>query len=143
MEDYRDVPLSNFDLNKWYKRLNLQLKGIFAGNEYMSFHHSPCIIKLDDFGNIGTHWVCCWKSGPGEYDDFDSFGLPPPLEWEKELENRHITPFLRNTNQLQEITSVRCGYYCLLFLNETKRGTSYENILKMFSNDLQKNERTV
>jgi len=85
LEDYRDVPLSNFDLNKWYKRLNLQLKGIFAGNEYMSFHHSPCIIKLDDFGNIGNHWVCCWKSGPGEYDDFDSFGLPPPLEWEKEL----------------------------------------------------------
>lgn len=42
--------------------------------------------------------------------------------------------FLCNDSQLQETTSVRCGYYCLLFLNERNKGTSYENILKMFSN---------
>jgi len=51
--------------------------------------------------------------------------------------------FLCNDSQLQETTSVRCGYYCLLFLNERNKGTSYENILKMFSNVPQYNEKIV
>ena len=62
--------------------------------------HSPCIINLDDFGSLGTHWVCCWPAkDKGTYEYFDSFGLPPPLEWEKEMHG--MTHFFRNDNQIQ------------------------------------------
>ena len=69
------------------------------------------------------------------YEYFDSFGLPPPLEWEKEMSLHGMTHFFRNDNQIQWEQSVRCGYYCLLFLNERNKGTSFADILKMFSND--------
>ena len=140
---FKDVPLSNFDLRDWCRFLNIPIKGIFSRNEDKPLHHSPCIINLDDFGSIGTHWVCCWRAKNGDHEYFDSFGLPPPDEWEQELKRLGKKGFLRNDNQLQWIKSVRCGYYCLLFLNERNRGTSFKDILKIFSADVFDNERIV
>ena len=73
---FKDVALSNFDLLNWCEYLRIPLKGIFSRNEAKPLHHSPCIINLDDFGSLGTHWVYCWKGKDMEY--FDSFGMPPP-----------------------------------------------------------------
>jgi len=50
---------------------------------------------LDDFGSIGTHWVCCWKAKNGYHEYFDSFGLPLPDEWEQELKRMGKKGFLR------------------------------------------------
>ena len=51
--------------------------------------------------------------------------------------------FFRNYNQIQWEQSVRCGYYCLLFLNERNKGTSFVDILKMFTDDVLQNEHIV
>ena len=140
---FEDKPLSNIDLKKWCNFLRIPIKGIFSRNETKPLFHSPCIINLDDFGSLGTHWVCCWPKGKGSYEYFDSFGLPPPLEWEKEMSMHGVTHFFRNDNQIQWEQSVRCGYYCLLFLNERNKGTSFADILEIFSNDLLQNEEIV
>ena len=140
---FEDKPLSNIDLRKWCNFLRIPIKGIFSRNETKPFFHSPCIINLDDFGSLGTHLVCCWPKGKGLYEYFDSFGLPPPLEWEKEMSMHGMTHFFRNDNQIQWEQSVRCGYYCLLFLNERNKGTSFADILEIFSNDLLQNEEIV
>ena len=139
--------------------MQIPIKGIFARDEWGSPHtpkwgkkHSPCIINMDDLGGPGTHWVCCWGSAtellpggvgltPPEY--FDSFGLPPPAEWEIELILEGKKTFLRNDNQLQWEFSVRCGYYCLLFLNERNKGRSFQGILDMFSENTHTNEAVV
>ena len=106
--------------------------------------HSPCIINLDDFGSLGTHWVCCWPAKDKDtYEYFDSFGFPPPLEWQQEMSMHGMTHFFRKDNQIQWEKSVRCGYYCLLFLNERNKGTNFADILKMFSKDLLQNEQIV
>ena len=139
---FDDKPLSNIDLKKWCNFLRIPIKGFFIRNEKKPLFHSPCIISLDDFGSLGTHWVCC-RPNDGTYEYFDSFGLPPPLEWEKEMSMHGMTHFFRNDNQIQWEQSVRCGYYCLLFLNERNKGTSFADILKMFSNDLLQNEKIV
>jgi len=73
---FKDVPLSNIDLRKWCSYLRIPIKGIFSRDETKPLHHSSCIINLDDFGSLGTHWVCCWQTN-GNYEYFDSFGLPP------------------------------------------------------------------
>ena len=97
---------------------------------------------MDDFGDLGTHWVCCWPGEKGvEY--FDSFGMSPPLEWEKEMFRLGHKTFLSNENQIQAVDSVRCGYYCLLFLNECNHGVSFANLLKRFSTDVRTNEQVV
>ena len=51
--------------------------------------------------------------------------------------------FLCNDNQIQAVDNVRCGYYCLLFLNERNRGVSFANLLKRFSPDVRRNEKAV
>ena len=101
----------------WCKYLKIPIRGIFSHNEEKPLLHSPCTINLDDFGSMGTHWVCCWRAKNGKHEYFDSFGLPPPNEWELELKKLGKKTFLRNDNQLPWVGSVRCGYYCLLFLN--------------------------
>ena len=137
--EFKDTPLSSIDLKKWCNFLRIPIKGIYSRNEPKALSHSPCIINLDDFGKLGTHWVCCWRSKNGTYEYFDSFGLPPPLEWEKEMSVHGIKHFFRNDNQIQWEQSVRCGYYCLLFLNERNKGTSFANILKMFTDNFLQN----
>ena len=114
---FKDVPLSNFDLMNWCKYLKIPIKGKFSRNEEKPLLHSPCTINLDDFGSMGTHWVFCWRAKNGKHEYFDSFGLPPPNEWELELKKLGKKTFRRNDNQLPWVGSVRCGYYCLLFLN--------------------------
>lgn len=140
---FKDVPLSNIDLKRWCSCLRIPFKGIFSRNETKPLHHSPCIIYLDDFGSLGTHWVCCWRSKNRTYEYFDSFGLPPPLEREMEIETLGKKHFFRNNKQIQWEKNVRCGYYCLLFLNERNKGTSYKKILDMFTNDVLKNEKII
>ena len=77
--------------------------------------------------NTLTHLVC----------------LPPPAEWEIELILDGKKTFLRNDNQLQWEFSVRCGYYCLLFLNERNKGRPFRDILRMFSKNTHTNEAVV
>ena len=84
----------------------------FSRNEPKPLFHSPCIIILDDFGNLGTHWVCCWRSKNGTYEYFDSFGLPPPLEWEKRNINARKETFFqkRQPNSM----GTKCEMWLLL-----------------------------
>ena len=51
--------------------------------------------------------------------------------------------FLRNDNQLQCERSVRCSYYCLLFLNERQRRRTFQEVLSMFSGDVMAKEAVV
>ena len=98
---------------------------------------------MDDFGGLGTHWVCCWRAKNSENEYFDSFGLPPPNEWELGLKKLGKKTFLRNDNQLQWVGSVRGGYHCLLFLNEKNKGKCFKNILAMFSDNVNDNKQIV
>ena len=115
--EFKDTPLSNIDLKRWCDFLRIPIIGIFSRNEPKPLFHT--------------------------YEYFDSFGLPPPLEWEKEKLMHGKKHFFRNDNQIQREQSVRCGYYCLLFLNERNKGTSFANILKMFTDDVLQNESIV
>ena len=69
--EFKYTPLSIIDLRKWCDFLRTPIKGILSRNEPKPLSHSPCIINLDDFGNLGTHWVCCWRSKNGTYEYFD------------------------------------------------------------------------
>ena len=52
--------------------------------------HSPCIINLDSYKNIGTHWVCCAPSHDNNKTlwYFDLFGMVYPEEFKMKLKKR-------------------------------------------------------
>lgn len=71
------------------------------------------IVNLDNSNNSGTHWVAYAKRNDYcEY--FDSFGdLKPPLEILRYLQRNKI---YYNYNRLQNFNSVKCGHFCINFL---------------------------
>ena len=93
---FSNHPLSNHELLQWCDKLGIKIYGIYSKNEYMPKKHSPCIINLDDLGNQGTHWVCCFPSLTiaNSLNYFDSFGMPYPEEYAKRVEkdNLQINP---------------------------------------------------
>ena len=138
---WKDIPLSNLDLMDWVKYLKIpDFKGIFARDAPKHLHQTGgCVINLDDGIGKGTHWVTSFiKSGVIYY--FDSFSLPPPIEFVEYARKLGMKYQYNYGNPIQNIYSVRCGYYCLYFLDNIWRKSFYD-CLKVFNlKDTQKNE---
>ena len=109
----------------------------------MPYKHSPCIINLDDLGNKGTHWVCCYsqrvtlaapkgvKINKTLYY-FDYFGMHYPEEYKQRAIKDNLN-VIYNKNQVQDIKSVLCGYYCLYVLHRALIfNESFNKILSRF-----------
>ena len=134
--EFKDIPLSNIDLLKWIDYLEIpDFKGIFSRDSENHFHETgSCIINLDDQIGPGTHWVATVvkpKSKIVYY--FDSFSLPPPQEFMDYVDELKMKYKFNYGNPIQKIESVRCGYFCLYFLNEINKGKSFYKLLKVFS----------
>ena len=141
---WKDIPLSNFDLLKWVEFLKIKnFKGIFSRDSKDHLHRTgSCIINLDDEIGNGTHWVATDIKGKNVFY-FDSFAQPPPIEFVHYAKRIGKQIIFNSGHPIQELQSVRCGYYCLYFLNEIRKKSFYD-VLKVFSlNDPMKNERFI
>ena len=141
---WKDIPLSNVDLLKWVDYLKIpNFKGIFSRDSKDHLHKTgSCIINLDDEIGNGTHWVATNIKGKNIFY-FDSFSIPPPIEFLKYTEKIKKEIIFNAGQPIQDIKSVRCGYYCLYFLNEIRKKSFYD-VLAVFSlNDPTKNERFI
>lgn len=71
------------------------------------------IVNLDNYNNIGTHWVA-YAINNNYCEYFDSFGdLKPPKELVKYFGQRNI---YYNYEKYQNYDTVNCGHLCLQFL---------------------------
>jgi len=88
--------------------------------------------------NGHSHWCCLLKDGKN-YFYFDSYGFPASHEVEEQ-----IGEYIYSTNQIQNMNSSSCGYFCVAFMgwmekNKNKK-LAYSNFLKLFSEDTINNE---
>ena len=141
---WKDIPLSNLDLMDWIRYLQIpDFKGIFARDSVDHIHKTgSCVINLDDGVGKGTHWVASFiKSGVIYY--FNSFSLPPPLEFVEYVRKLGMKYQYNYGHPIQNIYSVRCGYYCLYFLDNISRKSFYD-CLKVFDlSETEKNEKFI
>ena len=82
------------------------------------------ILNLDTSENSGTHWTCWYKNDKEKYY-FDSYGLDPPIEMHKYL-NDNITC---NTFMIQELNTNYCGHLCLIVLKQLSLGNNFESVI--------------
>ena len=117
-------PLSNFDLMDWVKKLGIKhFRGIYSRDRLPKKIRKECgIINLDDMTGPGTHWVC-YRNINNVVEYFDSFGLIMP--------NEALTYFrtsgkriVYSMDEIQNRSTVLCGYWCLYYLFERQRGNS-------------------
>ena len=97
------------------------------------------IYNLEPSYMSGSHWEATYvKNKMINY--FDSFGMPPFQEIVDHAKKQNLG-LLHQSDQLQNINTTTCGYFCLYFLNEINKGNSYFNLLKVFdTHDTLKNE---
>ena len=139
---HKNVPLSNYDLIKWCKYLNIPINDVLSRDENVPHNHRQAlfIYNLEPSYMSGSHWVATYvKDKVINY--FDSFGLPPFQEMVNHARKKNLT-LLHQNNQIQNLLTTTCGYFCLYFLNEMNKGKSYFDLLEVFNiYDTTKNEK--
>ena len=66
-------PLTNFEIQKYYEN-EPKVNGVYSRNNLSKIKDGACIINLDEYESIGTHWIALYVSD-NNVTYFDSFGL--------------------------------------------------------------------
>ena len=141
---HKNIPLSNYDLIDWCKYLNIPINDVLSRDENVPHNHRQAlfIYNLEPAYMSGSHWVAKYVQDK-VINYFDSFGLPPFQEMVNHARKKNLT-LLHQNNQIQNLLTTTCGYFCLYFLNEMNKGKSYFDLLQVFDlNDTMINERFI
>ena len=52
-------PLTNFEIQKYYQN-EPRFNGVFSRDNLSKIKDEAYIINLDEYSDIGTHWVALW-----------------------------------------------------------------------------------
>ena len=122
-------PLSNFDVMDWISKLKIRhFRGVYNRDGLPRKIRKECgIISLDDIQGAGTHWVC-YRNLTGVVEYLDPFGLIMPNEALKYF-NTSGKQIVYSIDEIQNRSTVFCGYWCLYYLLERQRGTSILDVI--------------
>ena len=129
-------PLANFEIQEYYQN-EPRFNGVFSrDNLPNSIKNGAYVINLDEYHDIGTHWVALYVNNK-TITYFDSFGVEHiPREIIKFIARQKI---ITNIYRIQAYDSIMCGYFCIGFINFMFNGKSLTDYTNLFSpNDLKK-----
>ena len=110
--------ITDNDLKILSKRMRIKLIDVVSKDTLKGLtpRDGSYIINLQDNkdGN-GTHWCCCYLSGRSAMY-YDSFGKIMPPDVLKFL-RRKCNHIVYSMDQIQDLMSDACGYYCLAVLH--------------------------
>ena len=135
--------MSNSDLLEWCQYLKIPLKNVLSRDESVPHNHKLglFIYTLEPSYMSGSHWVATYVRDR-VINYVDSFGMPPFQEIVNHAKEKNLT-LLHQNQQIQNLYTTTCGYFCLYFLNEMHKGKSYFALLQVFSFDTDKNEKFI
>ena len=159
--------LTNIEIEKICKKIDLPLVGVFSKNELYNITRKTGSYyinlmdddKVDGEGNNGSHWVLAKIYSDNDRDDvsdeeggnklcsalyFDSFGFGMPKSVSSFL--KPFKPVYCNNREIQNVNSTECGWYCLACdyaLEHHQVGETYledyEKFLNKWSDNPKKN----
>ena len=140
---HKDIPMSNFDLLDWCKYLKIPIKNVLSRDQTVPHQHKLAlfIYNLEPHYMSGSHWVTTYVRD-GTINYFDSFGMPPFQELVNHAKEKNLN-LLHQNQQIQNLYTTTCGYFCLYFLNEMHKGVDYFDLLQVFSFDTEENEKFI
>ena len=131
-------PLTNFEIQAYYQNESRFNRVFSTDNLPNMIKNGAYVIKLDEYHDIGTHWVALYVNNKtATY--FGSFGVGHiPKEIMKFIGNKII---ITNIFRIQAYDSIMCGYFCIGFINFMFNDYSLTNFTNLFSpNDFKKND---
>ena len=113
-------PLTNFDIQKYYKN-EPRFDGVYSRENLAKIKNGAQIINLDEYSDIGTHWVALYVQNNNNVIYFDYFGvehIPKEIRafinYNNNDNNKNIKT---NIFRIQEYDSIMCGYFCIGFID--------------------------
>ena len=124
-------PLTKFEIQEHYQN-EPRFNGFFSrDNLPNTIKNGAYVINLDEYYDIGTHWIALYIQSTSVYDTyvnnkivtyFDSFGVEHvPKEIMKFINRKKI---ITNIYRIQAYDSIICGYFCTGFINFMFNGKS-------------------
>ena len=105
-------PLTKFEIRKYFQN-EPRFNGVYSRDNLSKKKDGAYVTNLDEYSDIGTHWVALHMINNVTY--FDSFGV--------EHIPREIRTFINNKNtktnifRIQACDSVMSEYFCIAFIN--------------------------
>ena len=91
------------------------------------FSESMVINLQDYFAGSGTHWVAMYTDS-NQYEYFDPFGVVPP-DLVLHYMQKSKKEIIYNSTQVQNISSIMCGYFCVFYIKNRAMGRKPLDIL--------------
>ncbi len=123
--------LTNFDIEQLCQKLKLPLVQCCSKDKLIEkpYAKKSCyIVNMDNANGGGTHWISIYISGLNGFY-FDSFSAMPP----KNIINffkRYKIRWNYNKQQIQDLDSSSCGYFCVYFLYFMNKNDNNKKDLK-------------
>ena len=123
-------PLTNFEIQEYYQN-EPRFNGVFSRHNLpKSIKNGGYFINLDEYHDIGTHWVVLYVNNKIK-TYFDSFGVEHiPKEIMKFIDRKKV---ITNIYRIQAY-----DYFCIGFINFMFNGKSLTDYTNLFSaNDVK------
>ena len=128
--------LTNREITEICNKNNIQLNFCFYKDKIKKLTNGNYIINLDDYPNSGTHWIAL-NIRNKNHCYADSYGIPPPQKLSNLIYKKY-NHIVYNANQIQDNNSLKCGYFCIVFLHfvsNLKDDTNYNDKINDFLTD--------
>ena len=111
-------PLTNFEIQKYYEN-GPRFNGVYSRDNLPKIKDGAYVINLDEYSDIGTHWVSLWVYNSNNVICFDSFGIEhTPKEIKTFINNKNIKT---NIFRVQAYDWIMYGYFCIRFIDLNER----------------------
>ena len=113
---------------------------VYSVNSLSKIKDEACVISLDEYKSIGTHWIALFVNTDVGY--FNSFGVEYiPNEIKKLIGNKNIT---KNIYTVQAYDSITCTHFCNGFIDFKFKDKSLLDYTYLFSrNEYEKNNKAI
>ena len=141
-------PLTNFEMQKYYQN-EPRFNGVYSRDNLPKIKDGAYVINLDEYSDIGTHWVALWVNNNVTY--FASFGVEHiPKEIKAFIiinnnnNNNNNNNITTNIFRIQAYDSIMCGYFCIGFIDFMLGGKKLTDYTNLFSpHDFKKNDNLI
>ena len=122
--------LTNFEMQKYYQN-EPRFNGVYSRDNLPNkIKDGAYVINLDEYSDIGTHWVALYVSN-NDVTYFDSFGVEHiPKEIKAFISNKNIKT---NIFRIQAYDSIMCGYFYAGFIDFMLAGKTLTDFTNLFS----------
>ena len=125
-------------MQKYYQN-EPRFNGVYSRDNLPKIKDGAHVRNLDEYLNIGTHWVTLWVDNSNNVTYFDFFGVENISKKIKEfVQDKNIK---NNIFRIQAYDSLMCGYFCTGFIDFMLAKNTLTKYTNLFSpNNFKKND---